>query len=180
MNTFTPQQHQAALVRRRIKFVVEKGAMARLFRGGTHAELQDELFRLLQPTVLAKASTPDEYDHWLTGTIELPCWAKYSRNGLEADRWAYFAKLINIVIYEIVSNRELFSEEDWRRIRPLLHLPIDANVLIHLERLDPSIPKVLWLKRMQKEQYLAIQYGARRMAQSQGVPTIWYEAAWTA
>src|SRR4030095_206705 len=31
MNTFAPEQHQAALVRRRIKFVLEKGPMARLF-----------------------------------------------------------------------------------------------------------------------------------------------------
>jgi hypothetical protein len=31
MAIFTAEQHRDALIRRRIKFVVEKGAMARLF-----------------------------------------------------------------------------------------------------------------------------------------------------
>jgi hypothetical protein len=64
--------------------------------------------------------------------------------------------------------------------RAFLHVPLDENVLIHLEKLDPRLPKLLWLKRMTKDQYLEIQDGARRHAESHGVPPIWYEAAWTA
>lgn len=130
---FTAEQHREALLSRRIKFVVEKGAMARLFRAGTNAALQKEFFRLLQPSEIAKLQSRDAYDEWLIKTVELE---HYSRNGLRSDRWAYFAKLINIVVYEIVANRELFSESDWQRIRPFLHLPIDLNVSIELERLD--------------------------------------------
>ena len=48
MKPFTPEQHRNALIRRRIKFVVEKGAMARLFKSGTNSELQEELFRNLK------------------------------------------------------------------------------------------------------------------------------------
>lgn len=78
-----PQQHRQALVRRRIKFVVEKGAMARLFRGGTHGALQEQLFRCILPEELAQIRTRGEYDAWLIRTVELDCWRKFSRNGLE-------------------------------------------------------------------------------------------------
>jgi hypothetical protein len=81
MQPFTADQHRDALIRRRIKFVVEKGAMARLFRGGTNAMLQDELFRRIQPSDLAKIQTRNEYDDWLIRTVELDCWDRYSRNG---------------------------------------------------------------------------------------------------
>jgi hypothetical protein len=88
INTFTPEQHQAALVRRRIRFVVEKGAMARLFKAGTNGRLQDELFAVLQPKTLAGLKTIEEYDGRLVRTIELPCWANCSSNGMKVDRWA--------------------------------------------------------------------------------------------
>lgn len=66
MEPFTRDEHRAALVRRRIKFVAEKGAMARLFRKGTNTQLQRELFRQLQPSTLARPATRDAYDAWLT------------------------------------------------------------------------------------------------------------------
>jgi hypothetical protein len=177
---FTAEQHREALLSRRIKFVVEKGAMARLFRAGTNAALQKELFRLLRPSEIAKLQRREAYDEWLIKTVELPGWEHYSRNGLRSDRWAYFAKLMNIVVYEIVANRELFSESDWQRVRPFLHLPIDLNVSIELERLDPGFPKILWLKGMTKNQYLQVQACARSLAEAHDVPPIWFEAAWSA
>jgi len=44
---FTVEQHKKALIRRRIKFVVEKGAMARLFKKDTNFLLKKELFHRL-------------------------------------------------------------------------------------------------------------------------------------
>lgn len=180
MKPFSVKEHRDALVRRRIKFVVEKGAMARLFRGGTSAELQEELFRRLKPSELARVLTLEEYDRWLTRIVELDCWQKYSRNGLKIDRWAYFAKLINIVVYEIVSNRELFTEEDWERIRPFLHIPIDWNVTYHLIQIDSTFPIPAILKGMSKEEYWRIQKRVRELAATHGLPPIWFEAAWSA
>lgn len=180
MQPFSAEKHREALVRRRIKFVVEKGAMARLFQGGTHGALQEELFRRIIPTKLASLHTREHYDRWLIDTVELPCWGQYSRNGLQNDRWAYFAKLINIVVYEIVSNRELFDEADWQRLRPNLHIPIDATVTYHLSQVDPGFPSVWVLKGMTKDQYLRIQEAVRRLAERYGVPPIWFEAAWSA
>jgi hypothetical protein len=113
MKTFSAQQRIDALVRRRIKFVVEKAAVARFFLAGTSSDLHEELFRALRPSRLAGIRIRDEYDQWLVGLIESGRWAPYSRNGLQADRLAYFAKVINIVTYEIVANRELFSQQDW-------------------------------------------------------------------
>src|SRR5262249_48275272 len=123
MEIFTAEEHRNALIRRRIKFVVEKGAMARLFLAGTHATLQEEVFRQIVPARLTHMQTRDEYDVWLLKTIESSCWKPYSRNGLREDRWAYFAKLVNIVVYEVLANREIFSEGDWQRLRPFLHVP---------------------------------------------------------
>jgi hypothetical protein len=176
---FTERQHREALIRRRIKFVVEKGAMARLFKGGTNAALQVELSRRIRPEELARIQTRDEYDAWLLSTVESSCWAPFSRNGLDDDRWAYFAKLVNIVVYEIAANRELFSETEWERLRPFLHIPIDVTVTYHLSELEPSFPGVWVLKGMTKDQYLGVQGAARRLADANAVPPIWFEAAWS-
>ena len=180
MEIFEIKGHREALIRRRIKFVVEKGAMARLFKAGTHKGLQEELFRWVAPARLSAVQTREEYDAWLVDSVELECWQAYSRNGLEDDRWAYFAKLVNIVVYEIAANRELLAEDDWERLQPFLHLPIDSTVTYQLQQLDPKFPAVWTLKGMTKAQYLAVQSAARALAVRYGVPPIWFEAAWSA
>lgn len=180
MAILTVEEHRDALIRRRIKFVVEKGAMARLFKGGTHGALQDEVFRSIVPAELARIQTRAEYDAWLLGAIESPRWQPYSRNGLDTDRWAYFAKLVNIVVYEVLANRELFSEADWQRLRPFLHIPIDATVTYHLSEADQGFPSVWRLKGMTKAQYMRVQAAVRELADRHGVPPIWFEAAWSA
>jgi hypothetical protein len=173
------KQHADAMLRRRIKFVAEKGAMARLFRAGTSQALQKELFRRLKPRNLASLTTRDAYDKWLFRTIESNCWRRFA-NQLSSDRWAYFAKLLNIIIYEIVSNRELFSDDDWQRIRHFLHIPIDSSVVDHITEIDSDFPPTTRLKGMKKAMYLEIQKFTRRLAAEKGVPPIWFEAAWTA
>lgn len=180
MKPFTHEQHREALIRRRIKFVVEKGAMARLFRGGTNSALQQELFKTIKLEEFSKIQNKEQYDKWLNWTVELDCWANYSRNGIDLDRWGYFAKLINIVIYEIVSNRELFLETNWLRLKGFLHVPIDWNVTYHLNQIDTSIRPVAMLKGMIKAQYWTIQKAIRKLAEKYDIPPIWFEAAWSA
>ena len=180
MNTFTEKRHSEALLRRRIKFVVEKGAMARLFTKGTHKSLKNKLFQHIVPNAIAKCQTLDKFDSWLIGKIKLHCWNRYSRNGIKIDRWSYFAKLINIIVYEIVSNRELFLEKDWIRIKWFLHLPIDNKVISELTKYDSNFPKIHILKGMTECQYLDIQTNARRIAYNFNKPTIWFEDAWSA
>ena len=172
------EAHRDALLRRRIKYVVELGAMARLFRKGEHKALQRALARLLPPTIIADISTREAYDHWLVNTVRLPVWRRFSRNGLKADRWAYFAKLINIIIYEVTSNRELFPERDWRRVRPWLHVPLDSYVLAGAEEYCGE----LWaqkLKGMTQNDYLNIQRALRDGAHRLKRPAIWFEDAYT-
>lgn len=180
MKTFSPEERTDALVRRRIKFVVEKAAVARFFLRGTSPDLQEELSKALRPSRLAGIRTGDEYDQWLVELIESERWAPYSKNGLQADRWAYFAKVVNIVAYEIVASRELFLQQDWERIQPFLHLPIDANVSLHVQKLDPTFPAIFYLKGMTKTAYWQFQTAARQLAAKLGVPPIWFEAAWSA
>jgi hypothetical protein len=173
-------QHLEAARRRRIKFVAEKGAMARLFKKGGTEGLQQELFERIVPNGLAVLSTRVAYDKWLIKTIQLHCWQKHSRNGMLADRWAYFAKIINVVVYEIVSNHELFRTEDWRRIRWFLHLPLDSTVFAHLMEIDPTLKMTRQLKGMTKAQYWELQNAARNLANKYRLPPIWFEAAWAA
>jgi hypothetical protein len=171
--------HLDALLKRRIKFVVEKGAMARLFRRGTHRQLQAELFSCLRPSEIASLASQEEFEQWLDGLIQNERWEPYSRSDLAKDRWAYFAKLVNILIYEIVVNRELFSEEDWQRVRWWLHLPIDSTVLERLQALDPSFPVPATLRGMTRDDYQSTQETARRLAGIHGVPPIWFEDAYS-
>jgi hypothetical protein len=86
VEVFTQEQHREAIIRRRIKFVVEKGAMARLFKGGTHEALREQLARCVRPEHLSHIQTRGEYDSWLLSTAESSCWEPFSRNGLDEDR----------------------------------------------------------------------------------------------
>lgn len=180
MHPFSREQHHNSLIRRRIKFVVEKGAMARLFKKGSNLGLQEDLFSRIRPTELATIKTQQEYDDWLIFLVEQDCWSRFSRNGIEQDRWGYFAKLINIIIYEIISNRELFAEGDWLRLRPLLHVPLDWTVTYHLNQIDSEIPALAMLKGMSKETYLTVQKLIRELAIKCSLPPIWFEAAYSA
>jgi len=152
--------------------------MARLFRAGTHAALRKQLSNKIRPDQLAQIGSEREYDRWIERTVELDCWAPYSRNGLAADRWGYFAKLINIIVYEVVSNRELFTGAAWRRLSRFLHLPIDSSVVEYLSSLDRTFPCVTQLKGMTKDQYFEVQVAARRLAAVHQCLPIWFEDAW--
>src|SRR6266704_1407095 len=109
--SFTSDSHQDALLRRRIRFVVLFPRISAQFKKGTHDELREELFNRLQPLAIRSIKSREEYDTWLLSLIKNDCWQKYSKGGLESDRWAYFAKLINILVYEIVSVRGLMSKK---------------------------------------------------------------------
>jgi len=153
--------------------------MARLFKGGTNSKLQEELYSLIKPDQLSRIKNQEQYDEWLNRIVKLDCWSKYSRNDIKMERWGYFAKLINIVIYEIVSNREVVSKEDWLCIKSFLHVPIDKNVTHHLNQIDSKIPSVVKLKGMSEERYWDIQNAIRELAKEYNVFPIWFEAAWS-
>ena len=61
MEILEQDKHREALIRQRTKFVVEKGATARLFRRETHPALQHELLRWGAARVYARR-TREEYD----------------------------------------------------------------------------------------------------------------------
>ncbi len=128
---------------------------------------------------LACLQTRDQYDKWLLDTVESSSWKCYSRNGIAQDRWAYIAKLVNIVVYAVLANRELFLESDWQRLRPFLHISIDATITRHLSLIVPNFPGVHTLKGMTKAQYMRIQTAVRELGDQYGVPPIWFEAAWS-
>jgi len=153
--------------------------MARLFKRGTHTQLQAELFRHLRPSGFADLNSREEFNRWLYALIESDCWEPFSRNGLPEDRWAYFAKLINILVYEIAVNRELFCESDWRRVQWWLHLPLDSTVFSCLRELDPSFPAPVALRGMTREDYRRAQEAARSLAERYQIPTIWFDDAWS-
>jgi len=89
------------------------------------------------------------------------------------------AKLINILAYEIVSNRELMPEPQWRRLKPWLHVPLDRYVINYLRKRDPAFPARRILKGLTKADYEVMQRHARKLAGQDGVPPIWYEAVWS-
>lgn len=180
MNEFDMITHKQALLRRRIKFVTEKGSMARLFRAGMNSNLQMRLYERLQPTDIIVNETIGEYDTWLIGTVELPIWAPFVRedDDIESVRWGYFAKLINVLVYEILSNRELVLEKHWFRLKSIIHLPIDKNVTQNILIINPEFKVIQRLKGMTKQQYLNFQADAKKLADIYNVPKIWLEDAW--
>lgn len=95
-------------------------------------------------------------------------------------RWALFAKLINILVYEILTNRELCPEkDDWQRRCHWIHVPMDSIVVEYLHDHDRTFPTVSKFKGMTKQKYKDLQDATRKVAKKDRVDPIWFEAAWS-
>jgi hypothetical protein len=91
------------------------------------------------------------------------------------------AKIVNILVYEIVSNRELTADADWQRLAPWLHVPLDRFVLAYLRARHPEFPARRGaLKGLTKEGYRAMQDAARTLAARDYALPIIYESVWSA
>jgi hypothetical protein len=175
----TKKQHDDDLLRRRIKFVVEKAAMARLFRKGRGRKLQSRLFDMLKPQAIASLKTKKSYEKWLTQLIESNAWKPFTRYKLDEVRWPHFAKLVNIITYEIISNRELVGARDWERLKWFVHVPLDKSVGAYLRRFDGDFPRITRLKGMTEDNYFDLQKRVCQLGERLSVPPIWFEAGYS-
>jgi hypothetical protein len=176
--TFSREEHIKAVTRRRIKFVVEKGAMARLFKKGTNEGLQRAVCERLRFDRVKSFATRDDFDAWHSSVVADGCWAAFTDRGIEEVRWGHFAKLINIILYELVANNELVGDGEAKRLRQWLHVPIDQKVLGWLRSLQKGVRLPRKLVGMKGSDYRAIQQAMRDEADKRGIPAIWFEDAY--
>jgi hypothetical protein len=179
-NLLGQKEHRAALIRRRIRFVVGYPPIGRLFRKGMRDHVERALLERLRPDVFRRMKTRADYERWLERTVESRCWSHVSRWKCGTVRWGHFAKVLNILVYEILANNELTQTKDWRRLRLWLHLPIDSIVQAHCKKLAPAFKVRKILKGMTRDEYCDMQLQIRKIANEKGVPPIWFEAAWSA
>lgn len=175
---FGQQHHIDALIKRRIKGVVEKGAMARLFKKGQNQNLQAALKRRIDIRALKRISSCRAFDRWHREIVRHRCWNGFARESIRRQRWGHFAKLVNIVVYELVSSNEIVTLKQAKRLRRLIHLPIDRNVLELLGSLKPGLCLSTTLSDMTERRYRSIQQAIREEARRLGIPAIWFEDAW--
>lgn len=152
----------------------------RYFKAEVKKALIDEIFDQLRTVPWRALKTLEAYDNWLLNLVKKDCWPQLSKNNIERDRWGMLAKLLNIVIYEALWCRELASEEDWRRIHPWLHVPLDDHVINYLHQLDASSFPQFWnLTGVSEDYYMHVQTAARALATNLHRPAIWFEDAWS-
>lgn len=175
---FGEAEHLEAVVKRRIKFVVEKGAMARLFKKGLNPELQQVLRSKIDVAALKAFALQEDFDAWHREIVMYEGWAEFTEWPIEQVRWGHFAKLVNIVLYELVANNEIMTYEEAGRLRGLLHLPIDKRVLDFVKSLRRGVRLPKRLLGMTESDYRAIQQAIRKEATRLGIPAIWFEDAW--
>ncbi len=128
-----------------------------------------------------------EFDDWHRGIIQDNCWRHFTVRNIEQVRWGHFAKLVNIIIYEFVANNEIMTDEEARRLRSLIHLPIDKKVLDAVRTLVPDAELPRTLLDMNEKEYTHIQWTIRDAARRAedaaskvvGVPAIWFEDAYS-
>lgn len=123
-------------------------------------------------------SSEGDFDAWHREIVNSQCWAAFTVREIEQVRWGHFAKLVNIIIYELVANNEVMTYEEAERLRRLIHLPIDQKVLGLVRRLRPGIRLPRKLLDMSESEYAAIQRAIRDEARRLGVPAIWFEDAY--
>ena len=175
---FSEAKHLEAVIKRRIKFVVEKGAMARLFKKGVNPELQQVLRSKIDVPALKALAIQKDFDAWHREIVMYEGWAEFTERPIEQVRWGHFAKLANIVLYELVANNEIMTYEEAGRLRDLLHLPIDKRVLDFVRSLRRGVRLPDRLLGMTESDYRAIQQTIREEAARLDIPAIWFEDAW--
>lgn len=176
--TFSKEDHLEAVVKRRIKFVVEKGAMARLFKKHSHQALKRAVRQRIDLQHLKSMKLAKDFDQWHRGIVIDECWVNYTTRSIEQVRWGHFAKLVNIILYELVANNEIMTYEEAEQLRGLLHLPIDQKVLDVVRSLCPGISLPQKLLGMSETDYLTIQRTIREEARKLRIPAIWFEDAY--
>ena len=180
MKVYNEQDHREALRLRRLKFLLSYPTPPIQSLLNKKAFREVILEKLRNPPWGAMKKSKD-YDDWLCSLVKADCWRPFATRNLESERWGVFANILNIVLYEILWCRELTTEEEWRRIHPWLHLPLDDHVLHYLYQLDPAMfPNRLWLPtNVTEERYMKVQRAARELASRLNRPAIWFADAWS-
>lgn len=171
--------HREALLKRRIRFVVLYPAINRQLKGDRN-DLIEDLSEKIRPETIEGLNTQDEYDCWFEGVVEEAKWSQYRGDCPEENhRWGQLAKLINIVIYEILHTRGLIEDSIWQKVLSWLHLPLDSIVVDELFRFDQTFKECPPLNAMTKQKYCDMQDRARKVAVGlQRVP-ISFEDSWS-
>lgn len=53
--------------------------------------------------------------------------------------WAYFTKMVNILVYDLVTHNELVKASEFRKIRWFIHVPVDSKIIRALKNRIHSI-----------------------------------------
>jgi len=180
MKAYNEQDHREALLLRRLKFLLSYPSALIQSLPNKKAFREVILEKLRHPPWEMMKKSKD-YDDWLCSLVKADCWQPFAARTLERERWGVFANILNIALYEILWCRELTTEEEWRRIHPWLHLPLDDHVMEHLHQLDPAMfPSGSWFpSNVTEERYMKVQRAARVLASRLKQPAIWFEDAWS-
>jgi len=107
--------------------------------------------------------------------------------------WAYFTKMVNIIIYDLITHNELVETSKFHKIKWFIHAPIDNKIISELRRRIPSLEdlrKMNEIKKMLKfckrldsidseESYDQIQRAIRIVQDMRDEPPIYIEDAYS-
>lgn len=155
-----------------------------MFRSGT----KDELLKVLPAlSVDALPELPDEraYREWFTVALEPLVETIGHLNPPELNprihpgyRWGHATKVLALYVRDFVLFSRYFSEEDARRIEPLLFCPVDGIVMERLARAGAD-PGVRFIRELDEPTFWRIQDALRVAAAEVGVPRVWFDDVWS-
>lgn len=105
--------------------------------------------------------------------------------------WSYFTKMVNIIIYELVTHNELVETPQFNKIKCTIHVPIDRKVISELKERTASIKSskmemndfLTSYKRLDsinsEKLYDLVQASIREVQDIRGEPPIYIEDAYS-
>lgn len=173
--------HRRALIERAAR--ANLGAsVARVYARGTKVHLQRALAAIPVDAlrrVRGEASFRAWFNRQLGRVAKVIGQTNASNRRIQPGaKWGHGAKVLCLVLRDIVSHSHYFTGSEVARLEPLLYAPLDGVVLRRLRELGYDLP----FERLREIDSAAKFHGVQRdlgaAAREAGVPRVWFDDNW--
>jgi hypothetical protein len=175
--------HRDAIIRTTARMTALP-SVTRVFADGTAAALRDVLARLPYDELPSLTDGLD-YRTWFEAALQDVGATILRLNPPERRRsvqpgfkWGHGAKVLSLLVRNLVLCSRYFDDETTRRLEPWLYCPIDGIVMQSLRAagIDPGVTRI---NQIGEADFWRIQDMLLAAASRAGVPVVWFDDVWS-
>jgi len=176
------KQHKKALCRTAAE-VVLGSSVIRVFNQGTKVALLP-ILKEIDFDHLIEIKNPEEFKKWFEEELDKIA-REVKKKNENNDRiqpgykWGHTAKILNLMIREIVLNSRYFNDVEVKRIKYYLYAPIDSKIITFLKNSDVKLD-FQYIKQIDtSEKFYSVQEELGKAADKIKVPRVFIDDIWS-